>query len=232
MNNEAPVNYNPYMGDIAGMVTAIVKRYIAQMQTCIPAIVKKVVDRNTVIVTPAVQQINSKWEGVAWADITLPVLTPCGNGIVSSLPLTVGDTGYVIAGDLDPTLFYKSPNRPQKQQTMERHQYQYGFFVPAVVGKSEINDEGAWVISTNDGNTKVVVKEGEINITATGGDLKINADNVTITGGTNVKIDGVSFKNHTHTFNTGTITVDTQTGKNLAPLTISKPGETPPTTAA
>lgn len=213
MNDDANISYNPYIGSIDGFIIAAIKKYLSQVQTCIPAIVKEVISRDTVVVTPAVQQIDSKWQSVPWAAIKLPVRTPGGNGIFASWPLRAGDTGYIIAGDLDPSLFLNDKSRPQRQNIMNRHQYQFGFFVPDAINGYNVSsdDNGALVISTSDGKTKLVLGSNS---------LKIKSDSVIIetTDNASVTIDGVNWKNHTHTakWEPQTLTLAVNTQNNTA----------------
>ena len=231
-NNDAPLNFNPFTNTLQGFIVAMVKKYIHELQTCIPAIVSKVVDRSTVIVTPAVQRLNAEWQAVEWADIKLPVHTPCGAGILLSCPLAVGDTGWIVAGDLNPSLFFQNL-QPAVQKTLQRHEYQFGFFMPDKINNYNISsdDEGALVITDTNGGTKISLKTGSITINSSDA-LNITAENVTITGDTNVSIstgsggsvtiDGTDWKTHNHTVpseipvlvggNTGATTATATTG--------------------
>lgn len=215
--DDVNVNFNPYINSIQGLIIAAIKKYLQGVQTCIPAIVKEVVSRDRVIVTPAVQQVNSKWESVAWADIKLPVHSPCGGGVLMSIPLSVGDTGWIIAGDLDPSLFLNDMSKPQRQNTFNRHEYQFGYFVPDAIGNYEISsdDDGCWVIQSKNGSSKVVIGNDT---------LKIKSDSVIIetTDNASVMIDGVNWKNHTHTATwlpeTLTLAVDGSSATNMTKI--------------
>ena len=219
--DDVNVNFNPYINSIEGLIIAAIKKYLQNVQTCIPAIVKEVVSRDRVIVTPAVQQINSKWESVAWADIKLPVHSPCGGGLLLSIPLSVGDTGWIIAGDLDPSLFLNNMNQPQRQNTFNRHEYAFGFFVPDAIGNYTVSsdDDGCLVVQSKDGSSKVVIGNDT---------LKIKSNSVIIesTDGASITIDGKDWKTHKHdvTAGVGDVTVDTNTGKNVSPLTWTSDG--------
>jgi len=199
-----PINYNPFDDNFVSYLQGAIKKALYDFHTCIPAIVKKVIDRKTVIVSPAVQQIDSKHEPVAWADIKLPVHTPCGNAIVISAPLTVGDTGWIIAGDLDPSLFLKDTSKPAKQNVLDRHDYRFGFFMPDKITGYEISsdDDGGLYIGNLDGTTKLVIKDDSITLLGKT-DLKISAESITINTEDNasVVIDGVNFKDHQHGLN-------------------------------
>ena len=193
-----PIIYNPFADDPVSFIYGAIAKSIYEIQTCIPAIVKKVIDRNTVIATPAVQQLNANQESVAWADIELPVHTPCGSNLIISAPLTVGDTGWIIAGDLDPSLFLKKPSEPAGQNVYSRHEYQFGFFVPCKFGKYEVEiEDGVLYLGTDNGNTKITVKDGEVSIVSKS-TLKITAENVSINGSSKVEINGTDWKTHQH----------------------------------
>lgn len=193
------IGYNPFAdNNIVIFVNEMIKKAIAELQTCIPVIVKEVKSREQVVVSPAVQKTSPNWDVLPWADIVLPVYTPQGSKGLMSFPVAVGDTGWVIAGDLDPSLFFQDTTKPARQNVFDRHNYQYGFFLPCKMKNFGIDsaDDGGIVIKN--GNTKIVVKENEIDIVSANA-LKINAKSVNITSsGNNIEIDGVNFKNHTH----------------------------------
>lgn len=220
--------FNPTASDIPTFIAESLKKFSHSFQTCIPAIVSKVETDGKVTVSPAVQQTNSDWQPVAWADITVPVLTPYGNQIVISFPCSAGDTGWLVGSDLDTSLWLKNSTRPAKQNTLLRHRYQFGFFVPSkITGYTrETTDDGAVVLSSLDGKTKISIKPDAIDITSND-TLKINAKSITITSkGNNVVIDGVNFKNHTHdtTAAVGQVVVDPTKGTNTTPLTWTSKG--------
>lgn len=218
MNNNAPIVENPFEQSPNDIIVGIVRQELKKLHTCIPAIVKKVVSRGEVIVSPAVQQIDVNWQSVEWADIKLPVHTPSGNAILCSAPLTVGDTGWIIAGDLDPTLFFNDMERPARQNTMDRHNYQFGFFLPDKIKGFEISgDDDGWYIGTADGETKIVLKDGEVSIVSKS-TLKITAENVSINGSSKVEINGTDWESHKHSV--GTLSVPSTSAQG-SPSTIS-----------
>lgn len=234
-NNKTPVVMNPFASSLGEIIRGIIRNELKSLHTCIPAIVKEVVSRGEVIVSPAVQQVNVDWQPVEWADIKLPVHTPSGNAILSSAPLTVGDTGWIIAGDLDPTLFFNDMARPARQNTFDRHNYQYGFFLPDKIKGFDIasGDDGGWYIGTSDGKTKIVLKDGEITIVSDS-TLKISAKDVSISGSNKVEITGtdkveISGKDwltHKHDVKVAKdgVVVDPNTGMNTAELSWTSAG--------
>ncbi len=218
-NSKSQGMYNPFDNNIYSVINNAIKRAMSRLQTCIPAIVKEVRDRNTVIVLPAVQQSNSDWDAVDWAEIKLPVYSPLGSGITMSFPLTAGDTGWIIAGDLDPSLFFQDVSAPAKQAFFDRHKYIYGFFIPTNLGQYSLSTEdGVWTITSLDGKTKIELGEG-INL-ETDKALKIKGNNVSIeSSGNNVTIDGTNWKNHTHSG--ASLTTTATIGSSETPGTIS-----------
>ena len=116
MKNDNNSIYNPYAKNLSGVIDGAIRKYLQRFQTCIPAVVKQVIDRKHVVVSPAVEQIDRNWQSVEWASIKLPVCTPCGSDMFVSFKLSAGDTVWIIAGDLDPTLFFNNPQKPQRQR--------------------------------------------------------------------------------------------------------------------
>ena len=186
----------PILNDYT-FVEKILESFAKKFQTCIPAIVKKVISRDTVEVSPAVLQSDGDDNPVDWANITTTVLTPFASSMFISMPVSVGDTGWIVAADMD-TSEFKKAKKPRQQNLWSRHLYQYGFFVPdAINGYTvEDSDAGSIVIASLDGNTKITIDKDQ---------LKINAKSITITSSEdNITIDGVNWKSHTH--EAGTLT--------------------------
>lgn len=191
--------YNQFTNNLPNYIESTLRTFAHKFQTCIPAIVKEVKSRDTVVVSPAVLQTASDGSPLSWADITTTILTPFCGGMFLSMPVAVGDTGWLVGADLDTDQFKKTKKASQ-QTIFTRHQYQFGFFVPDAINGYAVSedDNGALVISTLDGSTKITIKDKEINLVS-GKDLKINAQNVSITSnGSNVTIDGINWINHMH----------------------------------
>ena len=192
--------FRPFINSEQDLISAMLSDFSSKFQTCIPAVVKEVISRDTVKVSPAVLQTNGDKKPVPWADITTTVLTPFGNSLFISMPCKAGDTGWLVGSDLDTSRF-KENKKPATQKGFTRHLYQYGFFIPDAINGYSVSedDDGAIVLSTLDGKTKISLKDKEINVVSDD-KLKINAKSITIDSSNNdVVIDGVNFKNHTHT---------------------------------
>ena len=190
----------PFIDTEQSLTQTMLNDFAKKFQTCIPAIVKEVISRDTVKVSPAVLQSDSNGNPIEWANITTTVLTPFSSGIFISMPLSVGDTGWLVGADMDTSVF-KEEKKASQQNILTRHLYQYGFFVPdAIKGYTVSEDDtNALVISTLDGKTKISLKDGEIDIKSDN-ILKINAKSVNITSeGNSISIDNVNFMNHKHT---------------------------------
>lgn len=218
--------YTPYIPNQNALIEAMLNDFAKKFQTCIPAIVKKVISRDTVEVSPAVLLSDSENNPVNWANVTTTVLTPFSSGMFLSMPLTVGDTGWLVGADVDTSQFKKN-KKPAQQNVWSRHKYQYGFFVPDAINGYTVSedDEGAIVLSTTNGKTKITMKHNEINVISDN-KLKINAKSITIDSSNNdVVIDGINFKNHTHTVPAGqAVTVNTSTGSGATTGTITTQG--------
>lgn len=215
------VSYDPFAnGSIEQYINRAIMKAIKELQTCIPAIVKEVKARDKVIVSPAIQQTSADWKSFAWADITVPVYTPAGNSgkAVLSFPVKAGDVGWVISGDLDPTLFYQDTSKPARQGVYDRHNYRYGFFLPAKITEVSVDSSDADGVVIKNNNSKIVIKENEIDIVSNN-ELKINAKSVNITSeGNNISIDGTNWKQHTHGVGTLQVPVTSAEG---SPSTIT-----------
>ena len=214
-----PLNFNPMAGDMYGMVEQLIKKSLYSFQTCIPAIVKSVGEnRGYVVATPAVQQSDVQQESVPWADVKLPVYTPFSNSVLVSCPLAVGDTGWIVAGDLDPSLFLADTSKPNRQGIFSRHEYQFGFFIPCRLGEYSVEsgEDDAFIVKY--GDTKITIKDDEVSISSAN-PLKINAKSVSITSeGNDIEIDGINFKNHTHTTDVPALTVTNATPATAGPV--------------
>lgn len=190
--------YNDFTNNLPNYINDALRVFAQKFQTCIPAVVKKVNSRDSVVVSPAVLLTNSDGLPVKWSDITTTVLTPFGSDMFISMPVAVGDTGWLVGADFDTDKF-KDGKKPAQQTVFGTHKYQYGFFVPDAINGYTVSDDdnGGIVISTLDGKTKIVLKDKKIEL-KTDEDLKINAKNVTITGSSSVKINNINWLTHTH----------------------------------
>lgn len=159
------INWNA-VDDPRAIMAQVLRVFSLDFECCLPAIVRSYNRKsNTVTVQPAINQVSFDDQEIARLPATLPVFNPAGGGIGLNFPLQPGDTGYIIAGDRDNTLFLQ--NRAVSiPNTGELHRFKFGFFVPDQIKGFDISDDddGALVIQTLDGTTKISIKGGAINI--------------------------------------------------------------------
>lgn len=192
-------NFKPAnKGSLSGIIQEVLKNFSLSLENCIPAIVESY-DRttNTVTVQPAINNILTDGNSCPRDVLRLPVYSYSGGGIYMSFPLKKSDTGWIIAGDRDISIF-KQALKVSNPNTYRTHQFSFGFFIPDKIKGYTIasSDNDAYVLSTLDGKTKITLKENAISIIS-GSNLTINSPNINITG------------NITHTGNlttSGTIT--------------------------
>lgn len=186
----------------------IFNNFSMEFENMLPAIVQNY-DRvnNIVSIQCAISHTTVKGEVVDRVLIKVPCFNPCGSGVGINFPLQKGDTGWVIACDRDTSLFMKELKKSQAN-TAIFHKYHFGFFIPDKIKGFQINeaDEGALVIQTLDGTTKISIKGGQITLTSAN-NINLNAVNVDLNA-TNVNLvsDATTLTTAT-TFN-GNITVN------------------------
>lgn len=183
-------NYNPSNSDtLSGVIAEVLKNFGLSLENCIPAVVVSY-DRtnNVAVVKPAINTILTDGTPQERDTIKLPVHILGGGGLVVSVPLSSGDTGWIIAGDRDISLFKQSLG-VSNPNTYRTHKFSFGFFIPDKIKGVSISseDSSALTIQTLDGTTKISIESGKINIVSSAS-LTINAPNVNITG--NAEITG------------------------------------------
>lgn len=171
-------NFNPAnQGSFSGVITEVLKNYGLQLENSMPAVVQSY-DRqkNTVLVTPAINVETTGGEFIQREAIELPVHVLGGGGIILSMPLVAGDTGWIIAGDRDIALF-KQSLAVSNPNTRRQHKYSFGFFIPDKVNGISVSqaDEDKFVIQTLDGKTKITLKKEEV-IVKTDGEVEVEAE--------------------------------------------------------
>lgn len=175
-------NYNESnQFSLSGILEEVLKNFSLGLENCMPAVVVSH-DRNenTVTVTPAINTIGTDGVASQRANITLPVHIFGGGGIVISTPLTAGDTGWIVAGDRDITLFRQSL-KVSNPNTYRTHKFAFGFFLPDKVKGFTVQsgDSNAFLIQTLDGSTRIALSDGLVKI-KTSGNIKAECTNLTI----------------------------------------------------
>lgn len=202
----------------------IMRNFALSFETMIPAnVVEYDRQRNFVTVQPAINRITTDNESVKRALLSLPVFNPAGMGVGINFPLQKGDTGWVFACDRDTEKFIETRENSDPY-TRNIHRYAFGFFLPDRIHDFVINkeDDGALVIETLDGKTRISIKQEQITVVSTG-NVKVNSKTATVsvsdsatvscpktTWTGNITVDGdviakgISLVNHVHPYSNGT----------------------------
>lgn len=190
-------NYNPSNAStLSGVLSEVLKNFGLTIENCIPAVVVSYDRTNNVAeVRPAINTILTDGTAKARDTIKLPVHLLGGAGIVISAPLSAGNTGWIIAGDRDITLFKQSLS-VSNPNTYRTHKFSFGFFIPDKIKGITVQtgDENALTIQTLDGTTRISLLSGSVKVVSSNNvevdctNLTISATNVNITG--NVSLDG------------------------------------------
>jgi hypothetical protein len=205
----------------------LMSNFSMDFECVLPAIVQKYDRKNNLVyLQGAINHTTINGDIIERVLIKVPCFNPCGSGVGINFPLSKGDTGWIVASDRDTSLFMQELKK-SPANTSIFHKFEFGFFLPDKIKGFNINsaDEGALVIQTLDGTTKVSVKGGQITITSSENvninavNVNLSASNTTLTTETvfngNITVNGsitstgdmqaggISLINHTHTGNLG-----------------------------
>ena len=108
----------------------------------------------------------------------IPVFRFGGGGFFISIPIKVGDFGWIKANDRDISLMIQSGGNTDIPNTKRLHSFNDGLFFPDTLKDWVINGKNAnaLVISSLDGSTCIAVDNGRVEIDTQ--DLIINATNI------------------------------------------------------
>ena len=195
------------------------------LNVCVPAIVTKVNEDKTRMVT--VQPIpNRKFRtesglvDIKRGEVTVPCMTFIHGGYILSSPLFVGDTGWLIAGDRDAIEALKknstipqkdkSDNKgPQSIESYSVNEFDFGFFIPdswANLPETYEKLKDNFSFGTADGKTYVTItKDGECKIRTEGIEFKVGKDGLYVNDHKGLTqwdlvVDGVHYNESDHTF--------------------------------
>lgn len=174
------------------MVTAIDSVLYAhdlKFENMIPAIVVEY-DRNNnkATVTPAIATVFVDESVRTRQDLVeIPTLALGGGNFVISFPLKKGDLGWIHAADRDLDEF-KSTLAVARPNNGTLHKFGQGMFIPDIFRQYTINeeDEGAMVIQSTDGATRISIRGDNIKITAPTG-VVVDTPLTTFTGDVNIE---------------------------------------------
>lgn len=181
------------------------------IEHCIPCVVQSY-DANTNMVTvmPAIKMALTTGEYMQRSVIKVTAWKLHGGGFQIHYPIKAGDTGWLIAGDTDTSLFRqeKSISDPN---TYQKHKYQFGYYLPDKINGFNVSDDDKerLVLQNDAGTEKISIGENDTKITTTKlsiiGDVEITGK---LTASDDVIADTISLKQHIHTGGT----IDGKTG--------------------
>ncbi len=186
MTDEAFSAANPAdVGGLSGAMQTILGKFLQNVDDCLPATVVSY-DRtsNVATVRPLVAVLTTEGATVPRASVaSVPVLAIGCGAYCINFPLKGGDMGWIKANDRDISLFAQSLSEA-KPNTVRKHSFQDGFFIPDAFRNYEIDGEDYdenMVIQTKDGKIRVSIWPDRVKTTADETWLEVNKDG-TITG--------------------------------------------------
>ena len=133
----------------------------------------------------------------------IPVFRFGGGGFFISVPIKVGDFGWIKANDRDISLMIQSGGKADIPNTKRLHSFNDGLFFPDTLKDWVIDGKNAnaLVISSLDGSTCIAVDNGRVEIDTQ--DLIINATNIQFNSSTFRHNDKNVGDTHSHPQNDG-----------------------------
>jgi len=135
-------NFNPAnLETPQGALQEVLAEFARNFECCIPAIVESY-DRatHTATVKPAINVITTTGEQIERAPVAASVWRFMCGGYLLDLPISAGDTGWLIASDRE-TSNMKRTGKAAQPNTYETHKYSNGFFIPDTFGSVTLAGE-------------------------------------------------------------------------------------------
>lgn len=197
-------------GDLAGAFRAIMKKFLQDVDDCLPAtVIAYDRQKNRATVRPVVMMGTTDGQKISRAQVpSVPVVNLGGGGFVMSFPIKPGDFGWLKASDRDMSLFLQGL-REEWPNTTRMHSFSDGFFIPDVMRQWVLNGEDAdrVVVQSLDGLTRIAIGDGIVKITAeavevVAATVDIDAPEVTMSGNLTVAGSvtgaGIVLDTHSH----------------------------------
>jgi hypothetical protein len=182
------------------------------LRVAMPAIVQSFDEATqTVVVQPAIrEQMLNKQRVPVPTTLPLishvPIVLPRAGGFALTMPIQQGDEGLVIIADACFDAWYQSGG-VQNQIDLRRHDLSDAFFIAGCWSqprKLPNYSSSTAQLRSDDGQTFIELGSGEITIKASTVTVQATqvsvtgSESVTISGNNQTTIDGVNFKEHTH----------------------------------
>lgn len=201
-NSNTLPSFNPAnLESIEGVMKEMLADFARNFECCLPAVVISY-DRttHTAVVQPAINMVLTTGEQIERAPVAVSVWRFMCGGFLVDLPISAGDTGWLVAADRDTSTF-KEVSKLAKPNTNETHKYTAGFFIPDKFGSLSLagEDAGNMVFQNAAGTEKISIGASGTKITSAA--LTITCPLTTFSG--DIKVGGVaSYTGHKHTTTT------------------------------
>jgi hypothetical protein len=167
--------------------------------------------RDRVRVQPLIAMVSTAGTKVSRSMLVdVPVLSLGGGGFFINFPLKAGDYGWIEASDRDISLFLQSMNEAIPN-SKRMHTFEDGRFVPDVFSTFTFAPtDGAMVVSSLDGSTRIELSPGKIAMFAA--EIDINSTTLVINNA-----GAMTVNTATYSQNTSAAAGSTTTGKVVLP---------------
>ena len=156
-NSQSLPNFSPANNaSLPGVIREVLAEFARGFECCLPAVVVSY-DRtkHEAVVQPAVNIILSGGEQLERVPVAVTVWRFMCGGFLIDLPISTGDTGWLVAADRD-TSNVKASKAVAKPNTYETHKYTAGFFIPDKFGSLSLaGEEGRMVFMNAAGPGKI-----------------------------------------------------------------------------
>ena len=156
--------------DLGTAVARAIRQALLRLEGCLPAKVVEVDrEKGRVLVLPMVQMGTVDGQKVSRALVSVPIMVMGGGGFFTSYPVAKDDLGFIYSADRDTTIFTKSQGQEDWPNTERIFTFSDGAFLPlkmfgfAIAGGVE---KDGLSIQSEDGETFITMKAGEIQINA------------------------------------------------------------------
>lgn len=157
--------------DLGAAFGAAMTQALMQVEGLLPAKVVKI-DRTAgrVSVQPMIQMGDTEGNKITRAIVpNIPIMTMGAGGIFASFPVQKDDLGFVFGADRDTSLFFQSNGGMDWPNTERFGEFGDGGFLPLKFFNFNIAGgvlSDGFSLQTDDGNTFVTLKDGEIQMVA------------------------------------------------------------------
>ena len=152
------------------------------MDNCLPCVITEVISRKEVTVRPMIKLVDKSGNTIDRAVIEgVPVYSSGAGNILISVPLAVGDLGWLHASDRDISLFLQS-HEDSEPPTARMHNFSDAYFEPDIMYNFEVAEEdaAAIVIQNRTGTVKISIDGDRIKMA--NDDVSIVIDKTSVTG--------------------------------------------------